>query len=137
MSDATDKSAACNGDRRLLIEVISLNGVKGTFPSGLWLSFLTGSTMWWMPAFTTAAHAEDDFSILICFFFVSVDNSEVGYGPLTSSPSPPPTKHHRPESSRALLHGILSGQHPGLHAHALITAHRTSAYTTTTTGTLV
>lgn len=68
--------------------------------------------------------------------FVSVDNSEIGYGPLTNSPSPPPTKHHRPESSRALLHGILSGQHPGLHAHALITAHRTSAYTTTTTGML-
>lgn len=61
----------------------------------------------------------------------------MGYGPLRGSESPPPTKHHRPESSssRALLHGILSGQHPGLHhAHALITAHRTSAYTTTTTG---
>lgn len=67
-------------------------------------------------------------------YLFSVDNSEVGYGPLTDSPSPPPTKHHRPESTnRALLHGILSGQHPGLHhAHALITAHRTSAYTTTT-----
>lgn len=65
-----------------------------------------------------------------------VDNSEVGYGPLTGSPSPPPAKHHGriPDSAnRALLHGILSGQHPGLHhAHALITAHRTSAYTTTT-----
>ncbi|KAF2893425.1 hypothetical protein ILUMI_12746 [Ignelater luminosus] len=70
---------------------------------------------------------------------IRVDNGEMGYGPLRGSESPPPTKHHRPEnsSSRALLHGILSGQHPGLHhAHALITAHRTSAYTTTTTGSL-
>ncbi|XP_031333759.1 ecdysone-induced protein 74EF-like [Photinus pyralis] len=66
-----------------------------------------------------------------------LDNSEMGYGPLRISESPPPAKHHRSENSRALLHGILSGQHPGLHhAHALITAHRTSAYTTTTTGSL-
>ncbi|XP_025829364.1 ecdysone-induced protein 74EF-like [Agrilus planipennis] len=68
-----------------------------------------------------------------------VDNSEIGYPPLPGSDSPPPSKHHRPDntSSRALLHGILSGQHANLHhAHALITAHRTSAYTTTTTGSL-
>ncbi|XP_017770235.1 PREDICTED: ecdysone-induced protein 74EF-like [Nicrophorus vespilloides] len=57
-------------------------------------------------------------------------SSEVVYNPL--SQSPPPSKLHRPDS-RALLHGILSGQHTGLHpAHALITASRTSAYTTTT-----
>ncbi|XP_068082850.1 ecdysone-induced protein 74EF isoform X2 [Anabrus simplex] len=55
-----------------------------------------------------------------------------------ASPSPPPVKREPPEH-KALLHGILSQQHhlssPAVHA-ALLTAHRTSAYTTSTTGSL-
>ncbi|KAJ9591344.1 hypothetical protein L9F63_002102, partial [Diploptera punctata] len=54
-----------------------------------------------------------------------------------ASPSPPPVKREPPEH-KALLHNILS-QHPHMAtpAHvALLTAHRTTPYTTSTTGSL-
>lgn len=58
-------------------------------------------------------------------------NSEVVFNHLSPSPPPPSKLHRSAEANRALLHGILSGQHPNLHhAHALITAPRT--YSTTT-----
>ena len=71
---------------------------------------------------------------------VTVDTTEMP-GPHSllelgaASPSPPPVKREPPEH-KALLHNILSQhQHMTAPAHvALITAHRTTPYTTSTTG---
>lgn len=65
------------------------------------------------------------------------------YSGLGGSESPPPKPRIPLEPHKALLHGILSGQHPGLGghpaatAHALMTAHRTNVYTTSNTGELM
>lgn len=72
--------------------------------------------------------------------FVTVDTTELPpYTGLGGNESPPPKPRAQLEPHKALLHGILSGQHPGLGhpaatAHALMTAHRTNVYTTSNTG---
>jgi len=68
-------------------------------------------------------------AIIFALVFVTVDTAVPGSHALldlgVTSPSPPPVKREPPEH-KALLHGIIS-QHPH-------TAHRPSAYTTSTTG---
>ena len=67
--------------------------------------------------------------IIFALLFVTVDTAVPGSHALldlgVTSSSPPPVKREPPEH-KALLHGIIS-QHPH-------TAHRPSAYTTSTTG---